>query len=325
MHLRPGRVPFLFAAAALAATPAYGQVWPARPIRVFLPQPAGAGVDIVLRKAIEDMQPRLGQPLIVENRPGGNSVVAAEACAHAAPDGYTICVLNSDPLVVNPHLFSKLPYDAQKDFRPITSLYYILTGMFVKASAPVNSVKELAAYAAARPGKLNIGTFGPKSSPDMSRLLMGERWNTSIVGIPYKGGPQIFQGLAAGEIDIVLIGAYGGLGLLKAGKAKLLAVSGSRRLSMFPEVPTLEETGLGDLPSGQSWWGLLGPAAIPDPIARRLNSEFVRTFRDPKFMEFLNSQVTEPNVGAAEAFADTIRRDTDRVGRFVKRYKIAKE
>jgi tripartite-type tricarboxylate transporter receptor subunit TctC len=301
------------------------QTWPSKPIRVYLPQPPGSGVDIILRKAWEDIQPRLGQALVVENRPGGNSLVASEACAKAGADGHTLCVLNTDPLVSNPLLYSKLPYDADRDFRPITNLYYILTGVFVKAAVPVNSMKELEAYAKAKPGVLNTGTFGPRSSLDMSRLYLGDQWSTTITGIPYPGGPQIFNALAAGDIDMAALGAYGGLSLLKSGKVKLLAVSGSRRLSMFPDVPTLAELGLGDLPSGHSWWGLLGPAGLPDAVTQRLNAEFLRTFRDPRFSGFLADLITEPNVGSPEQFATLIRFDRERIGKLIKQYKWTME
>lgn len=312
---------FALCSLVLACAPVSAQSWPSKPIRVYLPQPPGSGVDIILRKAFEEIQPRLGQTMVVENRPGGNSVVASEACAKAVADGHTICVLNTDPLVSNPLLYAKLPYDADRDLRPITNLYYILTGVFVKAAVPVNSMKELQAYAAAKPGVLNTGTFGPRSSLDMSRMFLGDRWNTSITGIPYPGGPQIFNALAAGDIDMAALGAYGGLSLIKAGKVKLLAVSGTRRLAMFPDVPTLNELGLGDFPSGHSWWGLLGPAGTPDAVIQRLNAEFLRTFRDPKFAAFLADLITEPNVGTPEQFAVLIRSDRERIAKLIKRYK----
>jgi tripartite-type tricarboxylate transporter receptor subunit TctC len=309
----------------VASVSAQAQSWPSKPVRIFLPQPPGSGVDVILRRAFEDIQPRLGQPLVVENRPGGNSVVASEACAKAVPDGHTVCVLNTDPVVSNPLLFSKLPYDPDRDLRPITNLYYILSGVFVKSVVPANSMQELQALAKAKPGALNAGTFGVRSTLDMSRLYLSDRWGSEIVGIPYPGGPQVFNALAAGDIDIAALGAYGGLSLIKAGKVKLLAVSGSKRLALFPNVPTLAELGMGDLPSGQSWWGLFGPVAMPDAVAQRLNAEFVRVFRDVKFNAFLADLITEPNVGTPEEFAALIRTDRERVARFMKQHNWTKE
>lgn len=317
----------LFAALVLmiSSVCSFAQAWPSKPIRVYLPQPPGSGVDIILRKAFEEIQPRIGQGFVIENRPGGNSVVATEACAKAVPDGHTICVLNTDPIVSNPLLYAKLPYDADRDLRPITNLYYILTGVFVKSAVPANSMQELQAYAKAKPGVLNTGTFGPRSSLDMSRLYLGDQWNTTITGIPYPGGPQIFNALAAGDIDMAALGAYGGLSLIKSGKVKLLAVSGSARLPMFPNVPTLQELGLGEFPSGQSWWGLMGPAGLPDAVVQRLNTEFVRTFKDPKFAAFLADLITEPNVGTPEQFGALIKADRERVAKLVRQYKWTME
>jgi tripartite-type tricarboxylate transporter receptor subunit TctC len=311
--------------AALMSCAALAQSYPSRPIRLYLPQPAGSPVDVVLRRAIDDMQPRLGQPVVIENRPGGNSVVAAEACARATPDGHTLCVLNSDPVISNPHLLKNLPYDSLKDFKPITMLYYILSGLFVKAALPAASVKELEAYAKAHPSELNMGTFGPRSTLDLTRLYLNARWGTNMQGIPYPGGPQVLQAVASGAVDTAALGAYGGLSLLKANKVKLLAVTGAKRLTMFPDIPTFAELGMEDVPSGASWWGLLGPAALPAAVVQRVNSEWVRTFREPKFVAFLTDNITEPNVGTPEAFAEAIRAGYERSGRLAKQFNLQPE
>lgn len=310
---------------AVVVPSALAQSYPSKPVRIFLPQPAGSPVDVVLRKAFDDMAPRFGQPLVIENRPGGNSVVASEACARATPDGHTLCVLNSDPVISNPHLLKNLPYDAQKDFKPITMLYYILSGFFVKAALPVTNVKELETYAKAHPEELNMGTFGPRSTLDLTRLYLNERWKTRMQGIPYPGGPQVLQAVASGAVDTAVLGAYGGLALMKGGKVKMVAVSGSKRLPTFPDVPTFAELGMEDVPSGASWWGLLGPAALPAPVVQRVNTEFVRTFRDPKFVAFLNDNLTEPNVGTPEEFTAQIKSGYDRAGRFAKQFNLQPE
>jgi tripartite-type tricarboxylate transporter receptor subunit TctC len=315
----------LLALAVLAASSAFAQPYPSKPVRLYLPQPAGSAVDVVMRKAHEDIVPRMGQPLVIENRPGGNSVVAADACAKAAPDGHTLCVLNSDPVVSNPHLLKNLPYDPLKDFKPITSLYYITSGFFVKAAVPAKSAAELEALAKAKPDALNMGTFGPRSTLDQTRMYLNERWKTSIVGIPYPGGPQVLNALASGSIDTAVLGAYGGLALIKGGKVRLVAVSGSKRVHLFPDVPTFREIGMEDVPSGNSWWGLLGPAALPDPVVKRVNSEYVRTFRDQKFVAFLTDNITEPNVGTPEEFTAQIRTGYERVGRFAKQFNLQPE
>jgi tripartite-type tricarboxylate transporter receptor subunit TctC len=252
-------------------------------------------------------------------------VVASEACARATPDGHTLCVLNSDPVISNPHLLKNLPYDPQKDFKPITMLYYIVSGLFVKAPLPVTNVKELEAYAKAHPDQLNMATFGPRSTLDLTRLYLNQKWGTRMQGIPYPGGPQVLNAVAAGDADAAVLGAYGGLSLLKANRVKMLAVSGSRRLAQFPAVPTFAELGMEDVPSGASWWGLLGPAALPAPVVQRVNSEVVRTFRDPKFVGFLTANLTEPNVGSPEEFTAQIRVGYERAGRFAKQFNLKPE
>ncbi len=299
------------------------QGYPSKPIRLILPQTPATGIDLILRKANEAIQPRLGQPMVVAYHPGANQMVGAELCAKAAPDGYTLCSLSVDPLAVNPHIFFTLPYDPIRDFKPVTSLHYIVSGWFAKASLPANSIQELQALAVAKPGQLNWATLGPRTNTDITRIWLNEKWKTRIEGVPYKGGAPIMNALIAGEVDFTVQGVYMGIGLIKERKAKLLAVARSKRLAIFPDVPTLKELGLGDAP--QPWWGLVMPAGTPDAVVRRINAEFVQTFRDPKFVEFLDSQATESNVGTPEQFAALIRTDYEKFGQMVKRFNIPRQ
>ncbi|MFM9968234.1 MAG: Bug family tripartite tricarboxylate transporter substrate binding protein [Burkholderiales bacterium] len=304
---------------------AFAQTYPSRPIRVILPQAPGAGIDLVLRRMSDDLQQRLGQPLLVENRPGGNSVPGADACAKAAPDGHTLCALNVDALAINSVLFAKLPYDPIKDFRSVSSLFTILGGVLVRGALPANNIKELQAMAVAKPGALNVGTLGPNTINDLSRQWLADHWKTNLASIPYKGGPPILAALAAGEIDMTYQGVYVALGLAKAGKVRVLAVSGTRRLAQFPDAPTLIEIGANDLPSARAWWGISTQSGVADVIVRRVNAEIVRLYKEPGFGEFLASQVTEGNAGTPEQF-DTIIADTrERVAALFKRYNIEKQ
>jgi tripartite-type tricarboxylate transporter receptor subunit TctC len=318
------RIAAAVAALTLAGC-AFAQSYPSRAIRVIIPQTPGSGVDLIVRKAGEELLPRLGQPLVVENNPAGNSVPAAESCARAAPDGHTLCVLNNDALAINPYLFAKLPYDAARDFKPISNMYYILGGLLVKAALPVNNVKEFIAYAQSKPGSVNFATLGPNTSTDLSRRWLGELWKADMAGIPYKGGPQVFTAIASGESDATWMGVYGALSLLKAGKVKLFAVNGSKRLPAWPDVPTLKELGADDMPSAQSWWGLLTGANVPDPIVRRLNGEIVKLFAEPKFTAFLDSLVTEPSTNTPEQFAALIRERREFFGKLLKDYNVPRQ
>lgn len=314
----------LAAALLLAAGAAMPQTFPAKPIRVIIPVPAGAGIDIIVRKASESLQAptHLGQPLVVDNRASANMVTGADACAKGAPDGYTLCALSSLSLAFNPHTISSLPYNATRDFKPVVNLFYLLEGIMAKAALPVSSMKELQALSVAQPGKLNFGTLGPGSTTDISRQWLEEHWGTRLAGIPYKGGPLVVQALAAAEIDASRIGAYNALSLIKSGKIKLLAIGGSRRSKVFPDVPTNEEVGLGGIVPERPWWGLLAPAATSDAIVRRVNAEFARLFREPAFVEFLDTLVVEIDAGTPEQFANLIRKEYESAGQIVKKYKV---
>jgi tripartite-type tricarboxylate transporter receptor subunit TctC len=279
-------------------------------------------VDIILRKAGETLMPRLGQPFVLDNRASANMVTGADACAKAAPDGYTICGLSALSLSYNPHTISKLPYDADKDFVPVVNMFWLLEGILAKAALPATSVKELQALAQKNPGKLNYGTLGPGSTTDISRLWLEERWNTKLTGIPYKGGPAIVQALASGEVDFARIGAYNALGLIKSGKVKILAVGGSKRPKIMPKVPTLDEVGLEGIPPERAWWGVFVPAGTTDAVVKRLNAELVRLFRQPAFADWLESQLVEIAVGPPDEFAAFVRKDREYARRLVVKYKV---
>ena len=315
---------FLLAALLAAPMVVLSQAYPNRPVRVIMPITPGTGIDAAARRASDEMLPTFGQPLVVENRPGANFIIGAEVCAHAPPDGYTFCILTGDNVSLNPLVFSKLPYDADRDFRPVTNLYFLVEGILVKASLPVNSIKELQALAASKPGSLNWGTLGPSTTTDVARMWVGELWNTQFAGIPYKGGNLIIAALAAGEIDVGRIGVYNGLGLIKAGKVKVLALGSSKRSPVMPNVPTNAEVGLADMP-GRGWWGVFAPSGTPDAMVRRFNSELVRVFREPKFVEWIETQMSEIAVSSPEEFAAFVKADRERAAQVVKRFNIPKQ
>jgi tripartite-type tricarboxylate transporter receptor subunit TctC len=157
--------------------------YPARPIRTIIPIPAGAGVDVVMRKASEELLPRLGHPFVVDNQPGANFILGASSCARAAPDGHTMCVLTGDNVTMNTVVFAKLPYDPVRDFKPVTNLFHLATGIFAKASLNVKTVQELQALARSSRSGLNYGTLGPRTSTDVARMWLAEQWKVNLVGI----------------------------------------------------------------------------------------------------------------------------------------------
>src|SRR5262245_10831001 len=297
------------AVAALAAWafPASAQSYPDRPIRVIVPIAAGSVTDVIMRATASELTPRLGQPFVIENKGGASGIPGAQACVQAPPDGYTLCLVYHNTLSINPLLFNKLPYDADKDFTLITNLYLLVEALFVTSSLNVNSAAELKTYAQAHPAALNYGTLGPGSNPEMFLKWMNQTWNVNVVGIPYRGGGPIAQALVAGELQVAKMGLGNFLGLMGTGKIKPLAVAAVRRSPLAPDVPTLAEAGIDFPPFG--WWGLAAPRGVPQPIVDRLNAEFVKLYREPKFMDYLEKQAVLPASGTPAEFAAFLKKD----------------
>lgn len=303
------------AAAALAlittVATARAQSYPERPIRLIVPIAPGSVTDVIMRAAANELSPRLGQQVVVENRPGANFIIGAQACAGGtAPDGYTLCVVNNNSLSINPLIYNSMPYDAQKDFTPITNLFLLVEALAVSASVPVNSVAELQALARSKPDALNFGTLGPGSYPDLFLNWLNRKWDVKLVGIPYRGGGPVALAIAANEIQMASMGLGNFLGLAADRKLKILAVSPSKRIALMPDVPTFGEVGIGDFP-GHVWWGLVGPQGLAPDIVARLNKEFVSLWSDPKFVAFLEKQAVQPYAGSAEAFAAFLKKDRE--------------
>jgi tripartite-type tricarboxylate transporter receptor subunit TctC len=312
------------AAAALWVACAQAQQYPSKPIRVIIPFPPGEGPDLILRKASDDMARRMGQPWIVENRPGGNMIIALEGCARSAPDGYNMCLLNSSGMSVNPHVMAKLPYDPDKDFRPISNMYFLLGGLFASTETPPTSIAEFVPYARSRPGKINFGTLGPNTQVDVFRMWINDQWKTEMTGIHYKGGAQIIPALVTNEIQFSWIGVFNALGQIKANKVKLLAVDSRKRSPLYPNVPTLQEVGLPESPFA-AWHGLGMPAGAPEAAVRRINTELGALWSDREFAQFLLERHVENAVSSPEEFGAFMRKDRERIGEVIKRYNIPKQ
>jgi len=314
----------LIAGLALVSATTLAQEYPSRPVRIIVPLPAGSTTDLVMRTTAQELSPRLKQPVVVENKPGGNWVVGAEACRSAQPDGHTLCVMNSDAIAFNPHILSSLPYDPAKDFAPVTNLFFLFEGILGKAALPASTIAELRDYAAKNPGKLNFGTLGSGSSNDVFRQWLVQHWNVDIPGIPYKGGAPVITALLAGEIDVTKIGMGNIAGQLNSGKVKVLAIQGTQRSKLVPSVPTLQEAGLGGFPL-RVWWGLFMPAGSPDAALKRINAEMAKLYREPKMAEYLESQFVEVAVTPPEQFAAFTRAERERAAQVVKDFHIPRQ
>ena len=287
---------------------AQAQNYPERPIRLIVSIAAGSVTDVIMRKAGAELQPQLGQPLIIENRGGASGIVAAQACAQAAPDGYTLCVIYHSTMSYNPLLFSNLPYDPERDLVPVTRLFFLNEGLFVSSALGVNSVAELKKLAQAKPDSLNYATLGEGSFPDLFLKWVNNQWGTKIVGVPYKGGGPAAQALAANQVQMTRFGIGNFLGLIQAGNVKALAVSADKRSPLLPDVPTLAEAGLGGYP-GQGWWGLAAPKGTPPALIAKINGAFVKLFSDPKFVDYLNQQAVVAAPDSPAEFAAFLKED----------------
>ena len=313
MAKKPGRpLPAcVLVALALAGGSAMAQsAYPDRPIRLLLPIATGSVTDVVLRAAGQPLAQRLGQQVVIDNRTGASGIVGAEACAKAAPDGYTVCAVYHSIMSYNPYTFDKLPYDPERDFAPVTNLFFVTEGLVVPSSLPVQSVADLRAYAVKNPSGVNLGTLGEGSLQELFVSWLNREWKTSIVGIAYKGGGPIANAVGAGEIQIGQMGLGNFIGLIQAGKLRALAVSASQRSRLLPEVPTMAEVGLGGFPA-RTWWGLVVPAGTPAPVIARLNTEFVQVFRDPRFAEYMDGRYVEGAAGTPQEFAAFLKSDRE--------------
>lgn len=307
-----------FAALLWAATfgLAHAQNYPVKPVRIIVPYAAGGAVDVTARAVAVQAAELLGQPVVVENRPGGSAIIGMLACAKAEPDGYTLCMTSGAALSLNPHVFKSLPYDPDSDFAPVINLARGYSLLLASQNAPFNSVKEMIAYAKSHPGKLNWATWGAASIPDVYLLWIRRQAEIDIAGIAYKGTAPSVTALLAGESDITydLIGSV--VAYIRAGKLKPLAVVGNKRSSHLPDTPSLAEEGLD--PGLQSYFGVFAPAKTPKPVVDRLNAVFAKAMQSTRFQEFARAQTLETVGGSPAEFAEFLKQDRANAGRVFK-------
>lgn len=291
-------------------TPVCGQTYPSKPIRILLPMNPGGVTDILGRIICQKLGERLGQPFVPENRPGAGGNIGLELAARARPDGYTI-VLSPPAIAVSPSLYKKLNYDPVKDLDPISLVAEIPNVLVVRASLPVNSLKELVALAKANPGKLNFGSGGLGTTNHLTGEILNNLAKIKIVHVPYKGVNQAMMAMMGGEVDMVAIGAPSSLTQIQAGKVKALAVLSERRLPSLPNVPTAREAGMDNF-EVSAWYGLLAPAGTPRDIIIRLNAEWVRIAATIDARESIQKIGFEPLASTPEQFAEFIKTETAR-------------
>ena len=307
---------FLAALCLGAWNAAIAQDYPARPIRLIAPFAPGGPTDLFARLMGAKLGERLGQPVLVENRPGAGGSVGTEVAAKAAPDGYTL-VLVSSSFAVNATLYPKLPYDTLKDFAPITLLASAPFLLVVHNSVAAGSVRELIAFAKGNPGKLNYGSGGSGSGPHIVAELFKSEAGVDIVHVPYKGTGPLATALVAGDVQLAFGNIFALVPQVKAGRLKAIAVTGAHRSSALPEVPTVAESGLPGF-EAIGVHGLLAPAGTPRRIIDRLNAECVAILRSPEVRAQLASDGAEPVAGTPEQYAAQIAAEMQKWGKLIR-------
>ena len=299
------------------AAPAHAQVFPNKPIRLVVPFPPGGPLDTVGRAIAQKLTEAWGQSVVVDNRPGAGGNIGADLVAKATPDGYTVVMGALSTHAVNPSLYPKMPYDAVKDFAPITLVAVTPNVLVVNPALPVNSVRELIAYAKAHPGKLAFGSGSNGSAGHLAGELFKADTGTDLLHVPFKGAAPAMQALLAGDIQLMFDNLASASAQVKAGKLKALAVTTARRSPLAPELPTMAESGLAGFDIS-TWFGLLAPAGTPADIVAKWNAEVTRILRTPEMRDRLTAMGAEAAPDTPAEFAQFISSEAAKYARIVK-------
>ena len=291
--------------------------WPNKPIRLVVPYAPGGSTDVVGRVIAEYLGRRLGQNIVVENRPGKGASLGTSLVAKAAPDGYTLVVSNISAFAIAPPLYGDLDYDPVKDFSHISLASFNPSVLVVNPSFPAKTLAEYVAYAKANPDKLAFATSGPGSSNHILGVMLGQVTGTKLVHIPYRGAGPAMQDTIAGNVPSMFDSLPSAAPHIKGGKVRALAVSGEKRNPSFPDVPTMKESGYPDLVS-YSWFGLSGPARLPAPIVERLAKEMQVVLKEPDVMKRWAEIGAESSTMTPEEYTQFVRTELEKATAAVK-------
>lgn len=298
----------------LGGSTADAQPYPTRPITIVVTSAAGGLTDVLARVVGQRLGETWGQQVIIENKGGAGHSIGAAAVAKAAADGYTLMVTEAGTFVTNPSLYGKgkLPYDAEKDFAPITGLVRLNVALLAHPSLPVRNVSDLIELAKRKPGEISYGTAGIGTTPHMSVVLLESMAGVKLVPVHYRGAAPALNDVIGGHINLISMAPTIALAPFRAGKLKMLAVGGARRLPQLAEVPTVAESGLPGYEYA-SWFGLFAPSGTPREIVMKINAEVRQIFADPAFRDrFLAPQILESMVSPPEQFADYVKSDAQK-------------
>lgn len=303
---------------ALAASASAQEPYPSRPIRMIVAYPPGGAVDVMARSVAQKLQESLGQPVPVDNRPGGSGVIGAQAVAKSAPDGYTLLVIDRGALTINPHLLKTPPYDSIQDFAYTgvsTELNYVLA---VSSSFPARTFQEFVKMAKAKPGALNYGSFGVGTIVQLNFEQLSSHVGIRLTHVPYKGAAQTSLGVLGGDVAIMMSSIAGVAAFLKDGRMRALAVSGPKRSLVLPDVPTVAEVGGGSDTVVPTYFTYALPAGTPRAVVTKLNTELSRAQAAPDVAERLAAAGLEPRTATPEEFTAGVKSDSARFAKLIR-------
>ena len=315
---RCGAIALMFVAWQFAAG-AFGQAYPVKPVRILVGFTAGGATDLSARFLAQKLSETIGQQVIVEDRPGAGSMLAAEAVARSAPDGYTVLVANVT--IAMPSMFKKLSFDVRKDLVPVSLAGFGQLALVVHPSLPVKSVKELVALAKRKPGILNFGSAGTGSFTHLAMALFESMAKVELTHVPYKGSTQASIGVMTGEAQLLFSSPAAVLGQIKTGRLRAIAVSGTTRSAIVPDVPTMEEAGVAGY-NATSWYGMLAPAGSPRAAIAKLGDESAKALGAADLKERLLNQGIDPAKGGVEEFTAVLNSEIPKWEKVIKAAKI---
>jgi tripartite-type tricarboxylate transporter receptor subunit TctC len=307
---------FLFVLLSLSCFAA--SAWPTKPVRIVVAYPPGGGIDVLARQLADKLTPVWGQPVVVENRPGANTIVATDAVAKSAADGHTILMTTDATFSINPHLYAKLPYDAQRDFIPVTMLVLLQQLLVAHPALPANTLQELISLAKQKPGSIHYASYGSGSQPHLAGEMLKNKAGIDLVHVPYKGISLAVPAVMAGEVQLTFAGIATSMPQLKAGRIKALATGGAARSPLLPQVPTFAELGYPEVET-HAWFGLFLPAGSPGEAVARVHQDTRRILEQSDFRQKeLIDKGYEVVSSSPPDFVIYLKRDSENRARAVK-------
>jgi tripartite-type tricarboxylate transporter receptor subunit TctC len=296
---------------------AFAQTWPAKPIRIVVPFPAGGGTDTIARETSQRVAAATGWTFVIDNKPGAGGNLGVDAVAKSPPDGYTIVIGQTSNLAINPTLYAKMPYDSQKDLAPIVLLANAPLVMVTGMNTPLKMLGDAVSTAKAKPGALNFASPGNGTVAHLTSVMFQKAAGIQTQHIPYKGAAQALTDVISGSVELYMSSVPTLIGQIRNNKLRPLAVTSAKRVDDLPNVPTINESGYSGF-DAVTWFGLLAPTGTPKDVVARLNAEFNKALQNPELRKKLGDEGADPAGGTPEQFAALIKDDIPRWGKVVK-------